>query len=252
LDPIRLDIIVPCYNPPQDWGRRLLESVTAIEAEIGREAEITLILVNDGSRSGVSEEDLTLLRDHLPRFRYMAYRPNHGKGHALRSGVAIARGQFQMYTDIDFPYTLGSFVAVFRTLVSGQADVVAGIRDADYYRHVPAVRKFISKALRGLLHAFLRTKITDTQGGLKGFNHKGREIFLQTKIKRFLFDLEFIHLASNSTSASITPVKIHLNPEVVFSKARLGILLRESYNFASIFVRGLRARLSKLLRPGGR
>jgi glycosyltransferase involved in cell wall biosynthesis len=237
-----LDIILPCYNPPTGWVPQLMAALAEVQAAIGGEAEITLILVNDGSRTGIGQHDLAQLQAALPRLQYIAYMPNYGKGHALRQGVAQARGDFQIYTDIDFPYTTASLVAVWTALSVTGADIAAGVRDADYYRHVPPIRRFISKVLRWMLGTFLRTTIADTQCGLKGFNAQGKQLFLQTRIKRFLFDLEFIFLASNAPAIRLLPVDVQLKPGIEFSKARLGILLRESINFGWIFLRGLRKR----------
>jgi glycosyltransferase involved in cell wall biosynthesis len=242
--PTTLDIILPCYNPPSvDWARQLPPAVQAIQSQLGPEVEITLILVNDGSKPGViKEEDISWLQRHLPRFHYITYQPNHGKGHALRQGVAIAQSTYQIYTDIDFPYTTASFAAVFQALTQGK-DIAAGVRDHRYYEHVPPLRRFISKVLRWMLRTFLRTKIADTQCGLKGFNAQGRKVFLETRIERFLFDLEFIFLASNQPDVRIQAVEVELKPGVEFSRARMGILLRESVNFFSIFWRGVWRRL---------
>lgn len=239
----RLDIILPCYNPPSGWSLQLPTAIAEIGNALGEAVELHLILVNDGSRHGIAASEIDFLQSQLPLFTYLAYLPNQGKGHALRSGVNAAKGDLQIYTDIDFPYTTDSLLAIYEALRSGKADIAAGVRDASYYTHVPAVRRFISKLLRWMLRTFLRTKITDTQCGLKGFNAQGRKIFLETRIDRFLFDLEFIFLASNVDWLQMAQVEVQLKPGVVFSKARIGILLRESLNFGSIFLRGMKKRI---------
>jgi glycosyltransferase involved in cell wall biosynthesis len=236
--PTTLDIILPCFNPPEGWSTNLPTAIQSIQELLGQEVHITLILINDGSKRGITETDITHLKTHIPRFQYIPYETNRGKGHALRQGAAAAHSQYQIYTDIDFPYTTHSLAAVFTALEQG-ADIAAGVRDHRYYEHVPALRKFISKVLRWMLRTFLRTRITDTQCGLKGFNAHGRKLFLQTRIHRFLFDLEFIFLASNQPQIKIQPVEVELKPGVEFSRARMGIILRESVNFCSIFLRGL-------------
>ncbi len=238
-----LDIILPCYNPPQDWARQLPIACADIAAQLGPDTIINVTLVNDGSQHGISTEDIAALQALLPSLHYIHYSNNQGKGYALRQGVADAKGDFQIYTDIDFPYTTASLVAVYHALARQGADIAAGVRDAAYYEHVPPLRRFISKFLRWLLRTFLSTKISDTQCGLKGFNARGRAVFLQTGIKRFLFDLEFIFLASTETNIQLVPVDVQLKPGIEFSKARMGILVGESLNFASIFLRGLRNRI---------
>lgn len=243
MPPKTLDIILPCYNPPAGWAQVLPEALASIGAALGTEVVIHLILVDDGSRNGLIDKEIAGLIAQIPTLQHTHYTTNQGKGHALRHGVALARGEYQIYTDIDFPYTTASLVAVYHALAQGSADIAAGVRDAEYYLHVPPIRRFISKFLRWLLRTFLQTKITDTQCGLKGFNAAGRAVFLHTRINRFLFDLEFIYLASANDTIQLQAVPVQLKPGIEFSKARLGILLRESFNFASIFLRGLGSRL---------
>lgn len=243
MSEVSLDIILPCYNPPEHWAANVVESFGRVKTALQGKANPRLILVNDGSSKGIQEADIALLREGIEDFGYVTYPQNRGKGYALRKGVKIATGDLQIYTDIDFPYTQASFLGVFEVLASGNADVVAGVRDEKYYENVPGPRRRISKILRWMLRTFLRLKITDTQCGLKGFNAKGREIFLQTRIDRFLFDLEFIFLSSNEKKLELKAAEVELNPGVVFSRARMGILLRESLNFFWIFLRGIKRRL---------
>lgn len=231
----RLDIILPCFNPPKGWAAQLPANLQEIQAGIGMEVEITLILVNDGSSRGIGEADIAWLRTQIPCFHYITYAANQGKGHALRQGVQAAQGDVQIYTDIDFPYSTESFVAIYNTLARSPSDIAVGVRDAAYYAHVPLARKIISKLLRWMLKTFLRTKVTDTQCGLKGFKARGRQLFLATRIQRFLFDLEFVFLASNAAHVQLLPVPVQLKPGVEFSKARLCIIAREALNFGKIF-----------------
>jgi glycosyltransferase involved in cell wall biosynthesis len=234
-----LDIVLPCYNPPLGWTQQVKTTFLEISEILASEASLTLILVNDGSKQGISDDDIALLKLEIPRFKYLSYNVNQGKGFALRTGMASAAGKFQIYTDIDFPYTVQSLLDIFKTLQTGKAAIAAGVRDANYYAHVPAIRMFISKFLRWLLKNFLRVKISDTQCGLKGFDAQGKALFLRTRIHRFLFDLEFIYLASGQSKLQLLPVLVELRPGIEFSKARMGILIGESLNFMSIFWRGL-------------
>ena len=119
---------------------------------------------------------------------------------------------------------------------SEQAYVAIGIRSEEYYTHLPKARVRISKLLRWFIKKFLRIPTDDTQCGLKGFNKKGKEVFLQTTINRYLFDLEFIFLAARN-NLSIQTVEVQLRPEVTLSKMNWKILIQEFGNFLKIFVK---------------
>ena len=210
--------------------------VDAIDSFCQKEnANIELIIVNDGSSTGVSAEKLAFIKEKVPQFKSVEYGENKGKGYALRKGVEQASYDIVIYTDIDFPYTEESLVRVFAGLKNGH-EVVLGHRGKDYYNNTPWFRKVVSKFLRWILKTFLRLPTDDSQCGLKGFNKKGAEVFCDTHINRFLFDMEFIKLAAKRKLNMVT-VDAELKPEVVFSKVHPGILLREVLNFFKVLFR---------------
>jgi hypothetical protein len=100
-------------------------------------------------------------------------------------------------------------------------------------QNMPKARVYISKTLRFFIRKFLSIPTDDTQCGLKGFNTKGKEVFLQTKINRYLFDLEFVFLSARQ-SLSIAQVPVELKSGIVLSKMRGFILLGEGINFLRI------------------
>lgn len=236
-----LDIILPCYNPAPGWTGRVTQAWQALQGTLPHPPR-HLLLVNDGSTKGIDAADIAALQAAIPGLHYLPSQPNRGKGYALRIGVAASDADLLIYTDIDFPYTEASLVAVAGVLYSGQADVVPGVRPDTYYDGVPADRRRISRLLRWMLRTFLRLKITDTQCGLKGFNRAGRAVFLATTIHRFLFDLEFIFLASQRKDIRLQAVEATLKPGIQFSHVSLRVLVREGFNFLRVFMRALGGR----------
>jgi len=231
-----LDLVLPCYNPQPGWAQRVIHSYQLIATALGRDPG--LILVNDGSAFGVTAEDLRLLQEAIPRFQYLANERNRGKGYTLRAGVTLASADVVLYTDIDFPYTEASLIAVFGALQRG-AQVAAGVKDAAYYEGVPPLRRLISRVLRLLIKGLLRLPISDTQCGLKGFDRSGRAAFLATTIDRYLFDLEFLFLAYRQFGLRVEAVPVALKPGIAFSRMRPRILVEEGLNFLRIWWRSL-------------
>jgi len=238
LNKPQLDIVLPCYNPAKGWTAKVTEGFRQIQALLPG-VELHFILVNDGSSRAISQEDIDGLKSALPAFTYLSYTPNRGKGHALRRGVAASRHACCIFTDVDFPYTPESLVRIYRQLEAGETDVAVGIKDARYYAGIPVFRRRISKLLRWLIRTFLRISITDTQCGLKGFNQRGKEVFLQTTIDRYLADLEFIFLADRTPGLRMQAIAVELKPDVVFSQVSWKILLMEGMNFSRVFLRSL-------------
>ncbi|KAA9331872.1 glycosyltransferase family 2 protein [Adhaeribacter soli] len=231
-----LDIVLPCFNPIPNWAQNLVQNMARLN-QLLPGISLHLYLVNDGSSRGVSEQDLLLLQQHIPHFNYIHYPENAGKGHALREGVQQTKHEFVIYTDIDFPYTEESFLKVYEALRANEADIVVGIRDEEYYASVPPTRVKISKTLRFFAKKMLALPVNDTQAGLKGFNSKGRKVFLETTIDRYLFDLEFLFEANKKRHLRIKGLKVTLKPGIVFSKMNSKILMTEGYSFAKIFMK---------------
>lgn len=200
------------------------------------EAEPHIILVDDGSTHGVAEEDIEKLRTVLSRFTHVSYHPNQGKGHALRTGMLHCQHEICLFTDIDFPYEEASMARVYRTLTSNQTDIAAGIRDSNYYAHVPLARVAISRTLRLLTRQLLRLPVSDTQCGLKGFNEQGKALFLRSQTKRYLFDLEFMYVGARQVGLRVQAVEVRLKAGVVFSKMPLRILATEGYSLLKILL----------------
>jgi len=191
--------------------------------------------VNDGSKSGIRAQDIDLLKSAIPGFTYIDSPINQGKGGALRDAVRQTTGKWVIYTDADYPYLIDNAVEMFRLLSTDAADVVVGVRDEQYYDQLPLGRKIFSLSLKLMNYVFFpQLKVKDTQSGLKGFNQKGKEIFLKTRIPAFLFDMEFLVLASKRSDIRIEWIYVQAREGIVFSTMRAKTILTELANFASI------------------
>jgi glycosyltransferase involved in cell wall biosynthesis len=228
-----VDIIVPCFNPRNGWELVLSESILKLKNELPENTLNAVILVNDGSTQDFSEQQLEQLLKQNPEIKVIQYGKNQGKGYAVRVGVKSSEAELQIYTDIDFPYEDKSVVAFYNQLAQNEADVIVASRGDSYYDSLSTFRRVLSKSLRCLNGILFGLKIKDTQGGLKGFNAAGREVFLQTNVNRYLFDLEFIQKASK-TELRMIAKDVMLKPDVVLPSPSLMVLLKELNNFVRL------------------
>ena len=229
-----ISLILPVYNPAEDWADMVLAKSKELKA-LYPDIDFETIVVNDGSINANYSNGKSRIRS--ASVKLIEYSPNKGKGEALRSGVKASSGNFIIYTDIDFPYTIDSVSGIIRALRDEKKNVVIVVKDQSYYDHVPPLRRFISKIFRFFVRLFLRIPTDDTQCGLKGFDQKGKAVFLRTTIDRYLFDLEFIFLASRDSSISIKTQVIKLRDDVQFRKMNFGIIRNEAWNFLKILIR---------------
>ncbi|MCX6352327.1 MAG: glycosyltransferase family 2 protein [Bacteroidetes bacterium] len=228
-----LALIIPCYNPPKGWVKKL-EIFTIDLQKSFPELKIQTTIVNDGSTSGFEMEEINEIEKNT-EIRILQNEINSGKGFSIRKGVAHAEADFYIYTDVDLPYTLKSCISIINKLLQGN-DVVAGIRNQTYYKNIPAARVVISKSLKGLMKVFVSLPTTDTQCGLKGFNQKGKEVFLKTKTNRFLFDMEFIRLAGKA-KLKFAMQEVELRQGVSFTHMNNRVLLHEAFTFIKLLLK---------------
>jgi glycosyltransferase involved in cell wall biosynthesis len=230
---IQIDIVLPCYNPNQNWQESLLDAHTYLDERYN----VNYIVVNDGTENNFISNQIAQLKSNNVPIQLINYSPNQGKGYALRQGVSKATAPLILYTDIDFPFTNHSLDSIIKALLSNELDVVVGFRSQNYYQmKMSWFRRWLSKSFRFFIKHFLNMDITDTQCGLKGFNLKGKEKFLQTTINRYLFDFEFIYMVSNDNQIKMKAIEVELKENVKFSTMHPKILLQEAFNLSKILL----------------
>lgn len=118
-----LTVVVPVYNEERTVVD-LLDRVLAAPLPQGIEREI--VVVDDASRDGTAG---ALARfDGDSRVRRFRHEVNRGKGAALRTGFAEARGDFVVVQDADLEYDPAEFGKLLGPVLDGRADVVYGSR----------------------------------------------------------------------------------------------------------------------------
>lgn len=235
LPDMRLNVIVPCYNPSEHWETVLAQRFGEFREQVSEVvSELGLIVVNDGTSQKDIELNVKQLQRLVPDVQVISYPANQGKGFALRAGVRASQADAHVITDADFPYTTESMAQLVRQMLKTPG-VVVGYRDTRYYEQVPPFRRRLSKVFRWVLRYLLRQPTHDSQCGLKGFDNQGKAIFLRTEIKRFLFDLEFLMLANKQVA--VTPVPVMLRQGVKFNKIGWRVILTESGNLLRLLFR---------------
>jgi glycosyltransferase involved in cell wall biosynthesis len=93
-------------------------------------ASFELIVVDDGSTDGTRE---LLDQADLPadRVTYIRHDANRGKGAAVLTALAAARGEFSAILDADLEYDPDDLSHLLRPLLAGRANVVLGVRAFD-------------------------------------------------------------------------------------------------------------------------
>jgi glycosyltransferase involved in cell wall biosynthesis len=117
---------MPVYNEYATVQQAIAE---VLAADVGMDLE--LIVVDDGSTDGTRE---LLARGKWPeRVRMLQHEVNRGKGAAVRTALAEARGEFAAIFDADLEYDPADLAHLLPPLVSGNTNAVFGVRAFDGY-----------------------------------------------------------------------------------------------------------------------
>jgi glycosyltransferase involved in cell wall biosynthesis len=130
---VHLSVIMPVFDEKYLVAESI-RRVLAVESPLIR--RLDLIVVDDCSRDGTRQILRELAEKHRDRITYLEHPSNRGKGAAIRSGIAQARGEVCVIQDADLEYNPAEFEKLMRPFVQERADAVFGSRflSADYRR----------------------------------------------------------------------------------------------------------------------
>ncbi|MCC6694321.1 MAG: glycosyltransferase family 2 protein [Candidatus Hydrogenedentes bacterium] len=189
---MRLSIVIPAYNEAGRIGGTL-ESIEAYLTRRTYKSEV--IVVDDGS----TDETATIVRERFPEVRLISYRPNRGKGHAVRTGMTHAHGDYRVFYDADASTPIEEVEKLWPHFDAG-ADIVIGSRalpESNVQVHQAWYRENMGRIFNVLIRMLGLTHYPDTQCGFKGFTARAcAVVFPRQTIERFSFDAELLYIAA--------------------------------------------------------
>ena len=190
-----ISIIYPIFNEE----KRLLRTINDIKKFDKSKNSIKkeYILVNDGS----TDNTLSLIKKEFnnnKKIRIINYRPNRGKGYALKLGVELSKNHWILTTDSDCSvsnFQLHNWIK--KNYINNKNFIYFGSRNLpDSLVKKKRVRMIIGKIFIILLKILFQINLSDTQCGFKLYkSNYAIKIFKKIVTDGYMHDVEICIIA---------------------------------------------------------
>lgn len=161
-----LSVIIPCYNEERNLKRGVLKEV---EDYLKKQKYINEVIVSDDGSTDGSLKLIEKFVKYHPRFKLL--RNEHGgKPFAVKSGLAKARGEIVLFTDMDQSTPIKE-IAKILPWFEKEYDLVIGSRGS-VRKEAPLIRKIMARVFLTFRRVLLLPEIVDTQCGFKAFRRQ--------------------------------------------------------------------------------
>ena len=157
-----LSVIMPVYNERATVAE-VIRRMRAVELPL----VLQIIVVDDGSSDG-SDKVLGALEDST--VRVIRHKVNQGKGAAIRSGMAEARGDLVLIQDADLEYDPNDWPRLLDPILRGKARVVYGSRFTGERKNMLPLHWIGNRLLSLITNILYKSTLSDMETGYKLFD----------------------------------------------------------------------------------
>ena len=159
-----LSVIVPIYNE-----RNTVAEVVRRMRRTDVPLEVQIVMVDDGSTDG-TDKVLAAIEDST--VQVVRHDVNRGKGAAVRTGLARARGELVLIQDADLEYDPRDWPTLLRPILDGEAQIVYGSRFARHGLNMSFRHWAGSRSLSIVTDVLYDTTLSDMLTGYKVFDRR--------------------------------------------------------------------------------
>lgn len=214
-DGVDVSVILCAYNE----GRVIWDTIARAD-DVMRRSRLNyeIVVVDDGSEDDTRQKAVRYMKERGNGcLKVIGYDVNRGKGNAIKTGFAHARGKFVVVVDSDLdvdPALIPRYIEALK-----ESDVaVASKWHPQSHTRVSLKREILSFGFNILSRISTGIKLKDTQTGLKAFRREVLErLAPKLVVNRYAFDLELIGACNHSGYKIVElPVNVRINSMVCF------------------------------------
>lgn len=202
-----LSVIIPVYKQEKTI-RDDLKNIYQVLEQIRYDYE--LIVVVDGIN--IDNSYKIIKKNKFKKLKVYGYQNNHGKGYAIRYGMAKTKGDYIAFIDSGMEIDPNGISMILEHMEWYNADIIVGSKRHPASKvNYPIDRKIISFGGHLIAKYLLGINIYDTQAGLKIFKRQVLiKVLPRLLIKNYAFDLEMLSVANHLGFKNIyeSPIKI--------------------------------------------
>jgi len=230
-----LSVIVPAYKQ----GKTIAKDLCLIDNALKQtRINYEIICVVDGNVDDTYENAKTFISSAN---RVVTYHDNHGKGYAVRYGMARAKGDLIAFIDAGMEINPYGLTMLLEHMLWYGSDVIVGsIRhSASKVRGYPLTRKVYSLGYHVFTRALFGLRITDSQRGIKIFKRKVLEkVMPRLLVKTYAFDIEMLAVAYHLGYKKIHDGPIEMDAaKLKYSSVGAGTVWKMLWDTIAVFYR---------------
>lgn len=190
-----VSIIIPAFKAEKFITQNLLKVREVMEKT---RYNYEIICVVDGQVDRTFQEAQKVSKKYPRKVKVDGYLTNLGKGHAVRFGMAKAKGDIIGFIDAGVDINPNGISMLLEHFEWYNADIIVGSKRHPVSKVIyPWQRRLISFGYQTLVRILFGLKIRDTQVGLKFFKREVLEKVLpRLSVKAFAFDIEMLSVAN--------------------------------------------------------
>lgn len=236
-----LSVIMPVYKEGKTIQKNLQYVINLLDS---LPYKYELIPVIDGEVDNSRQMAEKVAKKYPGRVRVEGYIMNLGKGHAVRYGMARAKGDVIGFVDTGYDLNLNGLPLLLEHMKWYHADIIIASKRHPASKVVyPRIRRIISYGYQMGVKILFGLKIRDTQVGMKFFKREVlEEVLPRLLVKEYAFDIEILAVANHLGFKKIyeAPVELafdfgHLS--TVVSKGFLRTIFKMLKDTSAVFYR---------------